>query len=226
MGNVKDLIVPKFKTPEHMEVKHTHASIVLGVLSHMDSKTTKVVELGSGNGVVLVLMAKLNPHLENLVGIEINEKYCEVAREIVKLNDLSEKIRIIQGDVKEAPDLLGYEWADCVVFNPPFHNDGKTSKNSGRFLERNVDIFESFVSSARDILKYGHKFFAITSPKNMIVNIDTLVTNRMMLKSIVPIYGKPEVDSKLLFLEGKKGGKKGGFKMNPPIFLNELVYLK
>ncbi len=106
MGNVKDLIVPKFKTPEHMEVKHTHASIMLGILSHMDSKTTKVVELGSGNGVVLVLMAKLNPYLDNLIGIEINEKYCEVAREVVKLNDLSDKIKIIQGDIHEASELV------------------------------------------------------------------------------------------------------------------------
>lgn len=222
MGNVKDLIVPKFKTPEHMEVKHTHASIMLGILSHMDSKTTKVVELGSGNGVVLVLMAKLNPYLDNLIGIEINEKYCEVAREVVKLNDLSDKIKIIQGDIHEASKLVGYEWADCVVFNPPFHNDGKISNDNERFLERNADLFDEFVSSASDVLKYGHKFFAVTSPKNMIIDIETLTAKQMIPKSIIPIYGKTGVDSKLLFLEGRKGGKKEGFKMKSPIFLNEL----
>lgn len=223
MGNVKDLIVPTFKTLEHMEVKHTHASIMLGILSQMDSKTTKVVELGSGNAVVLVLMAKLNPRIQNFVGIEINEKYCEVANEIVKLNDLSEKIKIIHGDIRQASELLGYEWADCVVFNPPFHNDGKISSDNERFLERNADIFDEFVSSARDILKYGHKFFAITSPKNMIIDLDILTKKQMILKTIVPIYGKREVDSKLLFLEGKKGGKKGGFKMKAPVFLSDLV---
>jgi tRNA1Val (adenine37-N6)-methyltransferase len=222
MGNVKDLIIPAFKTPEQMAVKHTHASIVLGILSQMDSKTTKVVELGSGNGVVLVLMAKLNPHVENFIGIEINEKYCEVAREVVKLNNLSERVKIIHGDIQEASNLLTYEWADCVVFNPPFHNDGKKSQNNERFLERNVDIFDEFVSSARDILKYGHKFFAVTSPKNMVIDFETLTAKQMILKKIVPIYGKRGVDSKLLFLEGKKGGKKGGFKMKAPVFLSEL----
>lgn len=223
MGNVKDLIIPEFKTPEKMEVKHTHASIILGILSKIDSKTSKVVELGCGNAVVLVLMAKLNSHIDNFVGIEINEKYCEVAREVVRMNDLSNKIKIINANITESSKLLGYDWADCVVFNPPFHNDGKMSDKSERFIERNADVLDEFVMSARDILKYGHKFFAITSPKNMIIDIDTFVKNKMIPKAIIPVYGKLDVDSKLLFWEGKKGGRIGGFKVNSPIFLKDFV---
>lgn len=223
MGNVKDLIVPEFKTPEKMEVKHTHASIALGILSKMDSKASKVAELGCGNAVVLVLMAKLNPQIDDFVGIEINEKYCEVAREVVRLNDLSNRIKIINANITESSKLLGYGWADYVVFNPPFHNDGKMSYKNERFVERNANVLDEFVASARDVLKYGHKFFAITSTKNMITDLDTFVKNKMIPKTVIPIYGKLGIESKLLFWEGKRGGKSGGFKVNFPVFLNDFV---
>jgi tRNA1Val (adenine37-N6)-methyltransferase len=221
MGNVKGLIIPDFKMPENMKVKHTHASIILGLFSKIDSKNSTVVELGCGNCVVLVLVAKLNPSVKHLIGVEINKNYCDFAQEVIKLNDLSDRIEVLNADVKDVPDLIGYESADCIMFNPPFHNDGKTSKTADRFLERNVDSFEEFTSSAKKILKYGHKFFTITSPKNVLMDFSILGKNKMVPKSITPIYGKKEVDSKLIFTEGIKGGKLSGFKVKAPIFLNE-----
>ncbi len=212
--------VPDFLTPEKMEAKHTHASILLGTLSRIGSKISRVVELGSGNGVVLVIMAKLNP-VKELIGIEINERSCEVARKIVEMNGLTDRIRIINADVRDAQKILGYESTDCVVFNPPFHNDGKKSNENERFLERNVDDFEDFVVAAKNILKYGHEFFAITSPKNLILDINVFVKHNMTPKTITPVYGKFGVDSKMIFLEGKKGGKMGGFKLHSPIFLDK-----
>lgn len=213
--------VPEFVTPKNMEVKHTHASILLGVLSKTDSRISKVVELGSGNGIVLVLMAKLNPNLKELIGIEINEKYCEAARQIIEMNDLEDRIRIINADVKDVHKVLGYECVECVIFNPPFHNDGKKSRINDRFLERNVDDFEDFVIAARNVLKYGYNFFAVTSPKNMILDVGIFIKYNMVPKVVTPIYGKAGADSKMIFVEGKKGGKLGGFKLHPPIFLDD-----
>ncbi len=211
--------VPEFLTPQNMESKHTHASILLGTLPKIGTKVSRVVELGSGNGVVLVIMAKLNP-IRELIGIEINEKSCEIAREIVQMNGLTGRIRIINADVRDAAKILGYESVDCVVFNPPFHNDGKKSEENKRFFERNVDDFEDFVVAAKSILKYGHEFFAITSPKNWILDINVFVKHNMVPKAVTPIYGKSGVDSKMIFVEGKKGGKIGGFKLHPPILLD------
>ncbi|BBJ27523.1 methyltransferase [Athalassotoga saccharophila] len=213
------MYVPEFLTPQKMEAKHTHASILLGTLSKIGT-ISRVVELGSGNGVVLVIIAKLNP-VKELIGIEINERSCEVARKIVEMNGLKERIKIINADVRDASKILGYESVDCVVFNPPFHNDGKKSKESERFLERNVDDFEDFVVAAKSILKYGHEFFAITSPKNLILDVNVFVKHNMTPKSITPIYGKLGVDSKMIFVEGKKGGKMGGFKLHSPIMLDD-----
>ncbi len=214
-------MIPEFKMPEKMVVKHTHASIVLGTLSKVPSKTVSVVELGCGNGVVLILMAKLNPSVRHLIGIEINKNYCDFAKEVVNLNNFSDIIEIVNADAKDAGKVIGKEMADCVVFNPPFHTDGKISKKAERFFERNANSFELFVESAKELLKYGHKFFTIISPKNFLTDMSIFINHGMIPKNIIPVYGKRGVDSKLIFIEGIKGGKLGGFKMKAPLFLDE-----
>ncbi len=204
-----------------MEVKHTHASVALAVLSRL-RRASSIVELGSGNGVVLVLLAILNPSLKNLVGIEVNAKNCVFAQRIVEMNDLADRVRVVNADVREAPRIFGNETADAVVFNPPFHLSGRISSDGDRFLERNADVFDDFVIAAKKLLKYRHRFFMVTSPRNTVSDFAFFTENGMVPKAVTPIYGKKGVESKLVFIEGMKGGNPGDFKFNPPFFLDEI----
>ncbi len=221
MGDVKGLRIPEFRSPTKFEVKHTHASVVLGSCS-LTKSTRTVVELGCGNGVVLVLIALLNLTVEKLIGVDINPKACEVAREFVRINSLEDRIEIINMDIKDLCNQLSCGFADLVVFNPPFHISGKVSKEKKRFLERNNDVFEDFVIAARNILNNRRRFCFVTSPNNVLVYSKILMNNKMIPKSLTPVYGKKGAESKLILVEGIKNGKSQGFKVKKPIFLNEL----
>jgi tRNA1(Val) A37 N6-methylase TrmN6 len=210
--------VPKFKAPNEFEVKHTHASVVLGSYP-LPAKMENAVELGCGNGVASVVMALLNEGIK-IKAVDVDETACKTASSFVKVNNLSERIDVLKSDVVELTKLIKHESADFVFFNPPFHIAGKVSKDERRFLERNEDVFEKFASSAFKILKNRGYFRVITSPDNTLNYTEILCKKGLMPKALVPIYGKKGSDSKLLLIEGIKNGKKMGLKIKPPLFLN------
>ncbi len=210
--------MPKFKVPDEFEIKHTHASVILGSYP-LSVKVWNAVEFGSGNGVASIMMALLNTHLK-IKAVDVDKKACEEAKAFVKLNQLNERIEVINMDVLKIPEFIGYESVDFVFFNPPFHISGKVSKNERRFLERNENAFEKFVISSFKILKNKGYFRMITSPMNLLTHVELLEKNRLIPKFFVPIYGKKEVNSKLILIEGVKNGKKKGVKVKFPVFLN------
>lgn len=221
MGNDKILRIPKFRAPREFEIKHTHASVVLGGY-HLPAKVRNVVELGCGNGVALLSIALLNPFVEKLVGVDIDPKACEVSKEFAKLNNLEDKLEILNVDISRLPQEIGYEVADFVIFNPPFHLSGKTSKDERRFLERNKDVFDDFVAITAKILKNRKYFRFVTSPSNLIVNFPLLLKLHLIPKTLVPVYGKMGTDSKLILIEGVKNGNHAGFSVKEAIFFKSI----
>ncbi len=221
MGNDKILRVPEFRAPKEFEIKHTHASVVLGGY-HLPAKVQNVVELGCGNGVALLAMAILNPSVEKLIGVDVDPKACEVAKKFIKLNNLEDKMEILNVDILKLSKEIGYEAADFVIFNPPFHLSGKTSEDERRFLERNRNVFNDFVAMTTRILKNRKYFRFITSPSNLIVNLPILLKFHLTPKALIPIYGKMGTDSKLVLVEGIKNGNYAGFKVKKPIFFDSI----
>ena len=216
MGNDKILRIPEFRAPKEFEIKHTHASIVLGSYD-LPVKVRNVIELGCGNGVALLLIALLNPFVEKLIGVDIDPKACEISKKFAKLNNLEDKVEILNVDILRVPQEIGYEVADFVFFNPPFNLSGKISKDERRFLERNKNVFDDFVVTTAKILKNRKYFRFITSPSNLIVNLPLLLKFHLIPKTLVPIYGKMGVDSKLTLIEGVKNGSYAGFNVKEPI---------
>ncbi|WP_036225416.1 tRNA1(Val) (adenine(37)-N6)-methyltransferase [Mesoaciditoga lauensis] len=213
--------IPDFKVPKDFEVKHTHASVVLGSYP-LPTKFERAVELGCGNAVASVIMALLNPFLSKITAVDVDKKACENASAFVDINGLSKKIEVLNVEVTELPKVLGYESIDFVFFNPPFHISGKVSEDERRFLERNENAFESFALSTSKVLKNRGYFRMITSPVNLLIEFETLRKYNLTPKVLIPAYGKRNVDSKLILIEGIKNGKKMGFKIKPPLFLDSL----
>jgi len=221
-GEILKVTIPKFATPEKFDIKHTHASVILGAYP-LAAKFESAIEMGCGNGVSSVIMALLNSDLLKMIAVDVDKQACENALTFVKLNNLSKRISVLNADVLEVPKIVGYESVDFVFFNPPFHVVGKVSEDKRRFLERNEDVFERFVLSTFKVLKNKGYFRMITSPVNTLNNFDVLRKHNLTPKTLVPIYGKKGADSKLILIEGLKNGKERGFKVKAPVFLDEMI---
>ena len=77
-------------------------------------KGDKVLDMGTGTGIIPILM-EAKTEAAHLTGLEIQEESADMARRSVELNRLQDKIKIVQGDIKEAGTLFGAASFDVVI---------------------------------------------------------------------------------------------------------------
>ena len=85
-----------------------------------------VIDLGSGTGVIpLILCHKTKA--SQIWGVEIQESSLERAARSARLNDVSDRVSFILGDVKDVKTTWGRDFkgrAGAVVSNPPYFKAG------------------------------------------------------------------------------------------------------
>jgi len=79
-----------------------------------------VCELGTGNGVVAVLLG-FKPY-RHLVAVEIQPRLADMARRNVSGNGLSGRIEVVEADLREWRPGRRF---DVVISNPPYHEQKK-----------------------------------------------------------------------------------------------------
>ena len=79
----------------------------------------KVLDLGTGTGILPILM-EAKTEGSYFAGLEIQPDMVEMAKRSVKLNQLEEKIEIVEGDIKEASTIFSHDSFDVITSNPPY----------------------------------------------------------------------------------------------------------
>ena len=130
-------------------------AVLLAHFPHYRSRQ-RVLELGTGTGVIPLLIADEVAHVE---AVEISPVMAELAARNVYMNELEARISVRQGDYREIRTLYPAESFDTVLANPPYRPvaHGQVNKMSGvararhEFTARLVDV----VRAARYALKFG-----------------------------------------------------------------------
>jgi len=97
----------------------TTDSVLLANFAGGYCRTKTVADLGAGGGIIAVLLAG-KYGAKSVTGVEIQQKYADLAVKNAELNGLSGKIKIINCPMQEAHKVIGYNKFDAVVSNPPF----------------------------------------------------------------------------------------------------------
>ena len=97
----------------------------------------RVFDLGSGNGVVALLLASLYPSVR-VTGMELQRSMVQRAQRSVAINDLTDRVEIVQGDVRSLERQLSPREYDAVVSNPPYRklNSGRVNPDPERYIAR------------------------------------------------------------------------------------------
>ena len=99
------------------QFKITTDSILLSDFASAD-KCTRACELGCGTAVIALQMAFRNPKLA-VDCVEIQHQAAALAEENAAINGMSDRIRVIEGDLKDK-SLLPADSYELVVCNPPY----------------------------------------------------------------------------------------------------------
>lgn len=106
-------------------------SVLLSDYAKGIKKEAKVVDIGSGTGIISILLcAKTN--LKKIYGIEIQEDVADMSRRSILLNDLNSRCEIININIKDVENHIEKNSIDVVVTNPPYKKENTGLKNQDR----------------------------------------------------------------------------------------------
>ncbi len=184
-------------------------------------KSDVVVDLGTGSGVVPLLLAKLSEAKE-LIGIELQSDLADRARRNVELNGLQRQVSILQDDLRQIKQLLPVASVDLVVSNPPYRKpeNGRIAPNNERAAARHelAGELENFVAAAAWLLKNGGRFALIYLAERLPELLGMLGEYGIEPKRLRMIYPRQTEPAKMVLVEGRKGGRPG-LAVEPPLIV-------
>ncbi len=171
-----------------------------------------IVDLGTGNGVIALLVAAKTAAAQ-VVGIELQPEVARLAQRNVVYNGLQARVRIVQGDVANAAQLLGKECAQTVVTNPPYFPmpSGLKRATPSAALSRHessCDLNE-WIRSAADLLQWGGSLYMIHKTERMAEVLSALTARNLAPKRVTLIFPKASKQADTFIVQAKKGGKHG-----------------
>lgn len=88
-----------------------------------------VLDLGTGSGILLLLLSRLSREMASGIGVEVQEELLECARENFRANGLEGKLRVEAGDFRgELPEVVPASFG-LVLSNPPYGRVGSGRRN-------------------------------------------------------------------------------------------------
>ena len=123
-----------------------------------------LLEVGTGSGVISLLLS-IKPY-DHVTALEIQDSLVDLARRNVRLNNLSQRIRVVQGDLR---DFATQEKFDVIFSNPPYikqmsgHLSSSDEKSVAKH-ELKINIFD-IMQKMTELLKVEGKAYFIFPAK-------------------------------------------------------------
>lgn len=166
----------------------------------------KVIDLGTGNGIIPLMIAKSRAN--SIVGLEIQEENVELAKRSVELNQLEEKIQIIHGDIKAVEKKFTKHSFDVVVSNPPYmiNEHGKQNPTEAKSIARHEVLcnLEDIISAVDYLLKPFGKFFMIHRPFRLPEIFSLLTKYKIEPKRMELVSPFLQKEPNLVLIEARK----------------------
>lgn len=184
-------------------------------------KGQRCLDLGCGNGIIpLLLTAKTQG--EYFAGLELQKDVATMAKRSVKLNQLENKIEIIQGDIKEATSIFEAASFDVVTSNPPYMTGahGLVSEASHKAIARHelACSLEDVICAAAKLLKPRGHFYMVHRPFRLAEIIHLMVTYHVEPKRMRLVYPYVDKEPNMVLIEGVRGGR-ARLAVEPPLIV-------
>jgi tRNA1Val (adenine37-N6)-methyltransferase len=172
----------------------------------------KVVDLGTGCGIIALLLSRRWPTLK-VWGIELQPELAGMAQENARRNGLGDRCSIIEGDGRQASELLPAGKFQRVVSNPPFRppGAGRICPEPQRALARQELAFTlaDLALSASVLLGHGGILDCIHLPERLPEIFRTLTDRNLEPKRIRFVHPFSSSSPEMVLVSARKGGRPG-----------------
>lgn len=190
-----------------------------------ESPGCEMIDIGSGSGVLSILLAAVRGH--RVTGVEIQDGMVEMSQRSVGLAGLQDRVRIVHADIREYRE----EQFDAVVTNPPYRpvSAGRISRDQGRAMARHeisLDL-EALLKCSYELLKPGGRFYLVYPAWRLPDLISAMRAARIEPKRAMFVHSTPSSSAEIVLMSGlKDGGKELNVCRPFFVFARQGVYTK
>lgn len=198
-------------------------SVLLPNFVTINTNVKNILDIGCGNAPIpLILSTKTKA---NIVGVEIQKEVFDLAKKSVKINNLEDRIKIINSDINDIYNEFETESFDIITCNPPFFKVNEQSnfnKNDYKTIARHeVKLnLDQIFKIAKKLLKNNGNIVMVHRPERLLDIISTMKKYNIEPKRIQFVYPKINMNANILLIEGRKNGN-SGLKIEPPIYSHD-----
>lgn len=216
---IDDLLTHDLKIIQSREVfSFSMDAVLLSRFVSLPIQRGRIMDLCTGNGVIPLLLSTRSKAL--IEGLEIQERLYDMASRNVELNGLSEQIRILHGDLKDAPSAMGHGGYDVVTCNPPYMlgNTGDKNMNEHFAIARH-EIYctlEDVIRVSAYLVRSGGKVALVHRPSRFTDLVFLMRKYKVEPKRVRFVHPKPGTEANMVLIEGIRDGKPD-IKVLPPL---------
>ena len=199
-------------------------SVLLANFVKVNPTTRKIIDLGTGNApILLILSTKVNENV-SLTGVELQKEIYDLAIKSLDINNLTSRINLLNIDVNNLLDYYESDTFDIVVSNPPYFKYNENSKINENLVksiarhEISLKVDDLLIVSKK-ILKNNGSLYLVHRTERFIEIISKLKKYNLEPKRIQFIYPKKDKPSNLFLVEAVKNGK-SSLKIESPLIVH------
>ncbi len=190
--------------------------------SHADPRTgDKVLDLGTGCGIIPLILAYHEPNLK-IFGIEVQKELADIAGSNVEENHMDDIITILCKDMKELKNDMISGPVDLVVSNPPYRKaeSGRINPDMQRAVAKHeIKVsLDDITATVRRVLRTAGRFVIIYSAERITDLLTRLRSAGIEPKFLRMIHSGIKTEAKMVMVEGIKGGRPA-VKIGPPLII-------
>lgn len=173
-------------------------------------KGANVVDIGTGTGIISILLCG-KTNLNKIYAIELQEDVAEMASRSVKLNNLENRMEVININIKDCFSVLEKNKYDAVVTNPPYkkHDTGAKNIDKRQLISRHeVECnLEDIIKNGSLLLRDLGEFYMVHRAERMIDIFVTLRKYKLEPKLVRFVHSKPNEKPNLILVKAVKCAK-------------------
>ena len=180
-----------------------------------------VVDLCTGNGIIAILISGKTKAKE-IIGVEIQEHVAEMANRSVEMNNIQDRVKIINEDLTKLKDKIKAGTVDAITVNPPYK-----AKNSGLINERDTKTIarheisctlEDIIIEAARELKSSGNLYMIHKTERLVEIFSLMRKHKVEPKRIRFIHPNVNEAPNLVLVEGARSGR-AFLKVEKPLYV-------
>ena len=187
-------------------------------------KGEKVLDLGTGTGIIPILM-QAKTEGSHFTGIDIQEESVEMANRSIIMNGQQDVVDVQMVDIKEVAKHFKSGSFEVVTSNPPYMTDshGLVNPDMPKAIARHELLcsLEDVVSAASHVLKQNGRFYMVHRPFRLVDIITTLTAYKLEPKRMQLVYPYVDKEPNMVLIEAVKGGKRRMIVEEPLIVYKE-----